>query len=193
MISKNGVNPIKSKVVNVLVQLERFLLQLFFQVVSTHMIFSYILSDQNTILHCFLIFPSGFEPNTLLLYYLYYLFRLVVKIYIPIDKKKKKKNYFFTINKKGQYRLHNIDAVKKPQSLKPYEQSSISKIILHFHFSLPILLDAVFDLLIKAEILLQYIISNILILYSFKHLSIGIICGLILYHSREINSVSKVF
>ncbi len=70
-----------------------------------------------------------------------------------------------TNNKKGQYKLHNIDAVKNkpiknyiniqivaayvrhclassmlsPQSLKPYKQSSISKIILHFHFSIPIL------------------------------------------------------
>ncbi len=41
------------------------------------------------------------------------------------------------------------------QSLKPYKQSSISKIILHFHFSLPILLDVVFDLIIKAQTLYQ--------------------------------------
>ncbi len=38
-----------------------------------------------------------------------------------------------------------------PQSLKPYRQSRISKIILHFHFSLPILLDFVFDLFINAN------------------------------------------
>ncbi len=55
-----------------------------------------------------------------------------------------------------------------PQSLKPYRQSSISKIILHFHFSLPILLDFVFDLFIKAQTLFPYIISKILILYSHK-------------------------
>ncbi len=99
-----------------------------------------------------------------------------------------------TNNKKGQYKLHNIDAVKNksiknylniqivaaqvrhclassmlsPQSLKPYKQSSISKIILHFHFALPILLDVVFYLFIKAQTLFPYIISKILILYSHK-------------------------
>ncbi len=45
-----------------------------------------------------------------------------------------------------------------PQSLKPYKQSSISKIILHIHFALPILLDLVFDLFIKAQTLFPYII-----------------------------------
>ncbi len=54
----------------------------------------------------------------------------------------------------------------KPQSLKPYKQSSISNIILHFQFSLPILLDVVFDLFIKEQQLFAYIISNRLILYS---------------------------
>ncbi len=55
-----------------------------------------------------------------------------------------------------------------PQSLKPYKQSSISKIIFHFHFSLPMLLEFVFDLFIKAQTLFPYIISKILILYSHK-------------------------
>ncbi len=40
---------------------------------------------------------------------LYYLFGLVVKTYILIDIQKHKMT---TNNKKGQYELHNIDAVK---------------------------------------------------------------------------------
>ncbi len=56
----------------------------------------------------------------------------------------------------------------KPQLLKPYIQSNIFKLILHFHFLLLILLDFVFDLFIKAQTLFQYMISNILILYSHK-------------------------
>ncbi len=52
----------------------------------------------------------------LLLYY--FLFGVVVKKYIPIDMQKHKMTTFFnffTNNKKGQYKLYNIDAVKTNQ------------------------------------------------------------------------------
>ncbi len=55
----------------------------------------------------FLIYTNGLK-----ILLLYYLFRLVVKTYIPIDIQKHKMT---TNNKKRQYKLHNIDAVKTNQ------------------------------------------------------------------------------